>query len=232
MMMKSADGMTNLFNRNRMMGKEGLRINGKRFAELRKHSGFTQVDLAHRAGYSERVVRKAESGGPLRFETIRDLSQCLSTPDQVVEPRHLLQSNRELAIQFVHAYDHFSRDALSHCEGLFTEDFEFFCPGDPDQAAFAGHWKGVDGMQEFFDRFFSIFSRKEGSLQPTYLEADNRVVARYEDQVFFESHTMPSFWVNLHFQFRDGLIARIDDEYDTRLAAESFSELLRRLGRI
>ena len=213
------------------MSKDGLRVNGKRFAELRKRIGFTQLDLANRAGYSERVIRKAESGGPLRFDTIRDLSECLSTPDRIVSPHHLLHSNLELAIQFVHAYDHYGRDALQHCQGFFADEFEFFCPGDPEQVAFAGVWKGVNGMQEFFNRFHSLFSRNAGSLKPTYLEADDRVVARYEDQVFFESHPMPSFWVNLHFQFKNGLIARIDDEYDTRAAAESFHQLLRRLGR-
>jgi transcriptional regulator with XRE-family HTH domain len=213
------------------MGKDGIRINGRLFADLRKQLGLTQIDLANRAGYSERVIRKAESGGPLRFDTIRDLSQCLSSPSGVVEPKHLFQSNRELAVQFVHAYDHYGRQALAHCKGLFTEDFEFFCPGDTEQVAFAGLWKGVEGMQQFFDRFFSIFARKKGSLNPTYFEAEDRVVARYEDQVFFESHPMPPFWVNLHFQFREGLIVRIDDEYDTRSAAESFSDLLKRLGR-
>lgn len=214
------------------MGKDGLRVNGKRFADLRKQIGLTQIDLANRAGYSERVIRKAESGGPLRFDTIRDLSECLSTSRRIVEPGHLLQSNRELAVQFVHAYDHFGRDALLHCEGLFTDDFEFFCPGDTEQVAFAGLWRGTAGAQEFLNIFFSLFTRSVGSLQTTYLEADNRVVARYEDQVFFESHPMPSFWVNLHFQFRDGLISRIDDEYDTRAASESFFDLLKRLGRI
>lgn len=213
------------------MRKDGIRINGRLFADLRKQLGLTQLDLANRAGYSERVIRKAESGGPLRFDTIRDLSQCLSSPNAVVEPKHLLQSNLELAVQFVHAYDHYGRDALSHCRGLFADDFEFFCPGDTEQVAFAGLWKGAQGMQRFFDNFFSLFTRNVGSLNPTYFEAEDRVVARYEDQVFFETHAMPPFWVNLHFHFRDGLISRIDDEYDTRLAAESFLELLKRLGR-
>lgn len=213
------------------MGRESYRVNGKRFAELRKQIGLTQMDLANRAGYSERVIRKAESGGALRLETIRDLSQSLSTPNQIVEPSHLYHSQLDLAKQFVQAYDQFGRDALLHCDGLFHEDFQFCCPGDPIQVSFAGLWNGLEGMQEFFDRFFSLFSRKAGSLLPTYLEADCRVVARYEDQVFFETHPMPPFWVNLHFHFRDGLISRIDDEYDTRLAAESFLELLKRLGK-
>ena len=214
------------------MGKNGLRVNGKRIAELRNQLGYTQLYLATLAGYSERVIRKAESGGPLRFDTIRDLSECLSTPRRTVEPRHLLHSNLELAIQFVHAYDHYGRDALHHCQGLFADDFEFYCPGDSAHVAFAGLWKGIAGMQEFFNRFFALFSRQTGTLCPTYLEAEDRIVARYEDQVFFESHPMPTFWVNLHFQFKDGLIKRIDDEYDTRAAAESFSELLSRLGRV
>jgi transcriptional regulator with XRE-family HTH domain len=214
------------------MNRSGLRVHGTRLIELRKQAGLTQLDLAVRSGYSERVIRKAEAGGPLRFETVQDIAQCLSTPQHQVTATNLLRTHLDLASQFVHAYDHYGGSALEHCDGLFAEDFEFYCPGDPEQVAFAGTWPGTEGMQTFFDRFFGVFSRDPGSLQPVYLESKERIVARYEDRVYFEGHSMPPFWVNLHFQFRDGCIARIDDEYDTRLASVAFAKLLARLGRL
>ncbi|MFN7730945.1 MAG: helix-turn-helix domain-containing protein [Pirellula sp.] len=214
------------------MNRSGLRVHGNRLIELRKQAGLTQLDLAVRSGYSERVIRKAESGGLLRFETVQDIAQCLSSPQRIVTTADLLRTHLDLAMQFVHAYDHHGRGALEHCDGLFADDFEFYCPGDSEQVAFVGLWSGTEGMQSFFDRFYGIFTRDPGSLKPVYLESKERIVARYEDRVYFDGHSMPPFWVNLHFQFRDGCIARIDDEYDTRLASEAFGELLARLGRL
>ena len=39
---------------------------------------MSQVELSRRSGYSERVIRKAEAGGTLRFETIQDLATAMS----------------------------------------------------------------------------------------------------------------------------------------------------------
>ena len=46
--------------------------------ERRKQLGWSQVELGHRAGYSERVIRKAEASGTLRLQTIQDLAMTLS----------------------------------------------------------------------------------------------------------------------------------------------------------
>lgn len=60
---------------------------------------------------------------------------------------------------------------MQFCDGLLSDEVEFYCPGDTEQVAFAGLWIGTSGMQDFFDRFFSLFSCTAGTLQPTYLEA-------------------------------------------------------------
>ena len=39
---------------------------------------MSQVELSRSSGYSERVIRKAEAGGTLRLETIRDLATAMS----------------------------------------------------------------------------------------------------------------------------------------------------------
>ncbi len=168
----------------------------------------------------------------MRIETIRDLSQCLSTVDSAVHAHELVLSNRDLALQFVQAYDDYGIEMVKHCKQIFADDVELHCPGDPGQVSFVGVWRGPSGIHEFFNRFFAFFGRQNGSLAPMCFESNDRVVIRYVDQVYFEGHSMPPFWVNLHFQFRDGKIVRIDDEYDTRAASESFLELLKRLGRV
>lgn len=214
------------------MNNSGWVVNGRKLAELRKLAGMTQLDLASRSGYSERAIRKAEAGGFLRISTLHDLAQALSTEERRVQVQDFVQSQLAMAMAFVDAYDHYGKMMLQHCGEIFADEVELHCPGDSEQVPFAGAWRGIEGLQTFFDRFFGIFSRTSGSLKPIYLESDHRVVARYEDQVFFDSHPMPPFWVNLHFQFQGGRIIRIDDEYDTRYASQCFAELLQRLGRI
>ncbi|AMV34200.1 helix-turn-helix protein [Pirellula sp. SH-Sr6A] len=214
------------------MNNSGWVVNGRRLAEFRKLAGMTQLDLAARSGYSERAIRKAEAGGFLRISTLHDLAEALSTAERRVAVQELVLNQLTMAMQFVDAYDRHGVAMMQHCGEIFSEDVELHCPGDNAQVPFAGVWRGRDGLQLFFDLFFSVFSRTRGSLKPVYLESDHRIVARYEDQVFFESHPMPPFWVNLHFQFQDGRIVRVDDEYDTRYASQCFMELLQRLGRL
>ncbi len=50
-------------------------VHGRMIRSLRKMHGWTQAELAKRAGYSERLIRKAELGGRLMPETIADLSE-------------------------------------------------------------------------------------------------------------------------------------------------------------
>ena len=55
-----------------------LAVNGGIIRRRRKQLGWSQVEFGHRAGYSERVVRKAEAGGTLRLQTIKDFATTLS----------------------------------------------------------------------------------------------------------------------------------------------------------
>jgi len=210
--------------------KRFQRVNKNRLRHLRMEKGWSQEELAKRSGYSERLIRKAESGGTVSTQTIRDLAEALSDEERRVTYQELVMDPLSLAKQFVHAYDHFGQRMLDHCREIFHESFVFYCPGDKEQAPFAGEWVGITGMQRFFDRFYTTFSRNLGTLNPTFLVAEDHVCARYFDQVFFQGHTLPQIWVNLHFRFQDGLIIRIDDEYDTKAAASDFADLLARLA--
>ena len=48
----------------------------------------------------------------------------------------------------------------------------------------------------------------------------NRVSVRYQDQFLFQELVSPLMWVNLHLEFRDGLLLVLDDQYDTLLGKE------------
>ncbi|MCC7335069.1 MAG: helix-turn-helix transcriptional regulator [Pirellulaceae bacterium] len=198
----------------------GLCVCGNRVRDLRILRGMTQTELAKLAGYSERLVRKAEAGGSLSQTTIEDLADALSCQHSKVTPSDLCSSPETLARTFVDCYDEHERRMLDYCGHLLDEDFVFHCAAAPG-SSLGGDWCGAEGFQAWLDQFFSITSRlNRKCLKPLYMTAENRVTARYCDTFVAADHSQHVMWVNLHFTTGDGLIQRIDDEYDTSLAAK------------
>ena len=202
-----------------------LIVNAATFRGHRKLLGWSQAELGQRSGYSERVIRKAEAGGSLRLQTIQDLASAMSVDGRAVSFLDLTIDLELIARRFVESYDSLGCGMLQACGDIFADDFAFNCPADPNQISFAGIWLGQIGFQEFLNRFFGAFTRNSGILKPVYMVSDDRVVARFEDQVCFHGHEMAAFWVNLHFHFRKGLVTRIDDEFDCLSLSKSLNQI-------
>ncbi len=192
---------------------------------FRVQLGWSQVELGHRSGYSERVIRKAEAGGSLRYQTIQDLAMTMSVNGQAVSFQDLTIDLEYIARRFVESYDSLGCDMLIACSNIFADDFVFNFSADANHSAFAGLWQGISGFQEFLNRFFATFSREQGILQPVYMASQNRMVVRFEDRVNYHHREMSAYWVNLHFQFRNGLVTRIDDEFDSLNLSNSVERL-------
>lgn len=205
-------------------------INGTALRTFRLSLDWSQSDLALRSGYSERLIRKAEGGGSVTLQTVRDIADALNTPRTPVSYEQLLLDKLEMAKLVTTSYDNYGKSMLQKCHYVFSNDYIFNCPADPEQVPFAGEWQGVNGMQKFFDFFFSIFERRPGTLEPTYTVGEDCAVSHYLDTLYVGGEPLPPFWVNLHFQFRDGLITRLDDEFDTKNAADFLDELRYRLA--
>ena len=60
----------------------GCLPNGMRIRDLRRQLGWTQAQLAKRAGYDERTLNRIENGSRARLQTIKDVSQALGVPFQ------------------------------------------------------------------------------------------------------------------------------------------------------
>ena len=200
-------------------------VNGSMLRSFRVQLGWSQVELGHRSGYSERVIRKAEAGGSLRFQTIQDLAMTMSVNGQAVSFQDLTIDLESIARRFVESYDSLGCDMLIACSNIFADDFVFNFSADANHSAFAGLWQGISGFQEFLNRFFATFSREQGILQPVYMASQNRMVVRFEDRVNYHHREMSAYWVNLHFQFRNGLVTRIDDEFDSLNLSNSVERL-------
>ena len=137
----------------------------------------------------------------------------MSVDGHAISFQDLIIDLESIARRFVESYDWLGCDMLKACCDMFASDFSFHCPADPNQVSFAGEWYGLSGFQEFLNRFFATFTRNAGTLKPIYMVSQNRVVARFKDEVCFHGYEPLALWVNLHFQFQDGFLIRIDDEF-------------------
>lgn len=159
-------------------------VNSELMRQLRLSRGWSQKELARIAGYSDRLVRKAELGGTLDIETIQDIAEALSTDLRKVNAESLIQDILWIARRFVSGYDSVGREMAPLIEPYVSADFVFHVAGDPTTAPFIGDWRGMEGFQTFLDTFFGLVSRTANSLSPTYSVAEDSVIARYVDTLF------------------------------------------------
>jgi transcriptional regulator with XRE-family HTH domain len=200
-----------------------IAINGRELRNCRLVLGWTQFQLAKSAGYTERLIRKAEKGGTLDIVTIQNLAEALSTPDRIVSPESLMLDIASIARTWFETFDRLKIRMLPEIQPLLTEDFEFVCPGDPSVLPFVGVWKGTDGMQQWLDKFFGFFEENLNS-EVEYTVGENTVIARWLATCKYQGVPCPPIRINMHFRFVDGLIARIVDDYDTHAGATSVAE--------
>lgn len=130
--------------------------NPELFAFLRKHRGWTQAQLAHYAGYSKRLISKAEAGEPIRAQAISDLAEALSMPDEPVYPEDLISDPVELAKAYIAAEYKEQKNAFQAIKHFLDEDIVLLLEGDPAIFPFAGEHRGHAGVERAFAIFFSV----------------------------------------------------------------------------
>lgn len=70
----------------------GFPVAGERLRVLRQARHWTQHKAAERAGVSDRLIRRAENGGPLEQNSLELLAQLYSTPEQPLTADDLVVS--------------------------------------------------------------------------------------------------------------------------------------------
>ncbi len=186
-------------------------IDARKLKALRIQLGWTQGDLARFAGYSERLIRKAEASGSLSVGTIRDIAQALSVCGRTVTVEQLTIDLIAIAHQFVQSYDAHGEAMVCRCEHLLAEHFVFCNSAQNFDAMFSGGWNGRFGLQQFTELFFANFERQSNSLKPTFDYMNSYVSARYLETLTYQGRALQVV-VNQMFQFNRGLICRIDQE--------------------
>ena len=118
---------------------------------------MAQADLARVSGYSERLIRKAESGKPIAIGTIEILAEALSTDDRQIHVEDLTCDPIGLAKRFVHAWYVHQVQAVDAIADFLDEELIFEVIGDPSKGVpFAGQYHGPNGLREFFAKFFTV----------------------------------------------------------------------------
>jgi transcriptional regulator with XRE-family HTH domain len=204
---------------------QAVSILGDRFRKLRVNADLTQEQLASLVGCSDRLVRKAESGGPIRSDFLDQIIQVLNKNGQKVSVADLVASHVMLIREVLLEYDEHGRGVLQHID-CFSEEVELFFPGDKRTFSFAGTWRGLPRVQVFLDRFFDSFQRQKCSLDVTLLESANQVTARFKEQVCFHGLWLKPLSISLHFHFEGHQVVRIECQYDTLAAYRTFAAVL------
>jgi transcriptional regulator with XRE-family HTH domain len=207
-----------------------LAINGSHLKGQRLQRGMTQLQLAKAAGYSDRLIRKAEHGGTLDIATIQNLAEALCENDKSVTWESLVLDNLAIARIWVSGMDSLGPKMLPAVEPYLAEDFVLYCPGDPQLAAFMGTFHGTAGFQEWLDAFFSEFTRQPAS-ELEYFVGDDTIIARWMELVHLQGIPCGPIRISMHFRFHNGLIIRIEYDYDTKTGADSITEARRLLAK-
>lgn len=195
-------------------------VNTQVLRELRVKRGWSQKELAEKAGYTDRLVRKAEFGGKLDVETIRNIAEALSTLEEKVTLDLLTSDVLSIAKTFMQLFDQLGAGMVPAIEHYIAPDFVLHVTSSVESLPLQGTWNGKQGFQAFLDLFFGTFSRDPKTLAPLYAVGTDFVVARYMDRLHTPHRPDELIQVYRHFRFRDGLLSRIDDLYESPVVSE------------
>jgi hypothetical protein len=191
--------------------------NGRLLRYYREQRGWTQIELAVRAGYSERLVRKAESDGTIRPESLEVLALALSTPQQKLQAGDLTTDPLAVAQAFIRGYLQHGVDSAHRCAHLFAPDVVNVIHTDADNLAFGGEFHGVDGLDQMFRRAYSQFTPVEEDFGRWFTEGQRAIALRHEvlKPAGVETDVTLSTWILHEYTVVDGLIARTDTYVDS-----------------
>ena len=195
-----------------------IEVNGRELRARRLSRGWTQQQLARAAGYTERLIRKAELSGTLDIKTVEDLAEALSTPDSTLGVASLTVNIAAAARRWVEAMEQHEARMVPFVEPDLAEGFEFVCPGDPEAVPFTGTFQGAAGLQQWLNLYFGHI-RREKNLHVEYMVGEDTMIARWMESGTFLGLPVPPIRINMHFRFVGGRISRIVNDYDTLTTA-------------
>lgn len=205
--------------------KQSYSCNITLLKQLRKRRGWTQVELATVAGYSDRLIRKAESGSSISVETIEILAEALSDDERTVYPNELISDPLELSKAFVAAYNYKRAELIPTIRHFLHEDVVFQFSGDPELVPFAGKHVGIEAVDKASKIFNALMVTPPGKeIKPNYLAQDN-VVSLWGEEWSHPIGVPPQpVWVVNRFTYEKGLLVLFESLFDTQTGNELFAK--------
>ena len=182
----------------------------------RERRGWTQVQLAVRAGFSERLVRKAESGEAVRMETVDILAQALSTDAERLSGRDLIDDPLAVAQSFVRAYLTHGIDGARLSAHLLDPNIVMAIHSDPTNLQFAGEFFGIDGIEHVIRTAYVQFTVVSENFGKWFTNGPK--VAALRQQVL-RANGVPNSpelqtWILHEYTVEGGRILRVDTYLD------------------
>ncbi len=145
-----------------MVSGRGVHVDGEKFRELRHACGLTQEEASSKSGYSDRLIRKLERGGPVELQTASDIFQ---TYDMLAKSKHSLSDFLQQVAEkndvetLIHRWFDgvFNHRDLSLIDQLTDENIELFAEG-----------RTVRGRQAIYDRVTTLL----GAFNPLTITVD------------------------------------------------------------
>ncbi|MDA7977613.1 MAG: helix-turn-helix domain-containing protein [Pirellulales bacterium] len=200
--------------------------NGELVKHYRTLLGLTQDQLAAKAGYTDRLVRKAEASQQLSADTIEVLAEALSSKATAVYPEDLVHSPREFALNFLDKLKAHRQQLVAGLQQSFDEEMSCFVAGSPERFPFAGEFQTVDGFDAFWHRFFSVFSLAANPVHNLRVMSEgNSAVLKFDIRLHHKAmDELAESWIIFFLQFRRGKVVRFEDYFDTERGARRFKK--------
>ncbi len=199
-----------------MTKSRDLQIDGDRIRTRRLQLGWTQQELAERAGYCDRLIRKAERGEYLSPAASRILAETLSDDGYVFKFSEILHSERR-AMDWI-SNELFGRHksqqsalALDELKLCISSSVVVECVIATPDVPFGGHAQGMNGLSDWITTF-------RGCVVPVSEQESATSLAILEDscgylyqEVKLVSGNLASSSVSIHcnLQFQKGLLNMI-----------------------
>jgi transcriptional regulator with XRE-family HTH domain len=194
-----------------------MRSNGSLIAHYRGLLNLTQLQLAVKAGVSERVVRKAEAGEALRNSSLQALADALSPPGVPLNAFSLTREPLAVAQALKTAYTNYGSEAIERCADILDPEIIIAIHTDVQNIAFAGEFCGIAGMQKIIRDGTAQFQDRTVKSERWSVDG-NRVMAFCHEGFRLkgvENAPMLETWMLHEYAVQHGRVRRIDTYLDS-----------------
>lgn len=153
------------------------RVDGQQLRRLRHARCWTQEELARRSGYSERLIRKAEAGQPVAYQTVATLSQTLSIADSPVAISDIVFSPAVFIARWWEEANGLSTDSPQ--DGLISDRIVVTAIGQSGPLLcgplLCGRFEGASRYQDWMTRLRAALISTSETCVPPAIVADQRL---------------------------------------------------------